>query len=240
MNSTVRKSTFVFLFILNYSTVFSQDSNNTCKVKLNSISGVYVGECKKGLAHGKGESNGILRYVGNFKNGLPNGKGILYIGDNFFDGNFQDGIKEGKGEMHYSRVNNSDSIIKGYWSGDEFRGKTYKTYQTDAVSKFDRVEISPTNESGNRIIIEISTTSDVPSGQFNDVGGHLVLTELISVKLNSLLKLITSTESSLKSTWTFEVTEFPITLRGVLSNGKTFNLELYKSANWTFRIFMNK
>jgi hypothetical protein len=231
---------FVFLIFFKQSILFSQDSTNTCKVELKSISGIYVGECKKGFAHGKGESKGIFRYVGNFKYGLPNGKGILYMGGVFFDGNFQDGIKEGKGEMHYLRNNNIDSIIKGYWSGDEFRGKNYKTYQTDAVSKFDRVEISPTNESGNKITIEISTTSDNPSGQLYGAGGHLVLTELMSVKLNSLLKLITSSESSLKSTWTFEVTEFPITLRGVLSDGKIFNLELYKSANWTFRIFMNK
>ena len=238
MNSTLRISIFILLGILNQSILFSQDTTHTCKVELKSIAGVYVGECKKGFAHGKGESKGIFKYVGNFKYGLPNGKGILYTGDNFFDGNFQDGLKEGKGEMHYLRSNNTDSIIKGYWSGDEFRGKTYKTYQTDAVSKFDRVEVSPSSESGNRITIEISTTTDNPGGQL--YSGHLGLTELMSVKINSLLKLIASSESPLKSSWTFEVTEFPITLRGVLSDGRIFNLELYKSADWMFRIYMNK
>ena len=57
--------------------------------------------------------------------------------------------------MHYVKPGNADSIIKGYWSGNEYRGKSYKTYQTDAVSKFDRVEVSPTSESGNRINLAV-------------------------------------------------------------------------------------
>jgi len=238
MKIIIPRTIFIFLILLKQLSLFSQDTTKTCKVLLESIAGSYSGDCKKGYAHGKGESKGIFRYVGNFKYGLPDGKGILYSGDIFFDGNFQDGIKEGKGEMHYLKGNNPDSIIKGYWSGNIFRGKSYKTYETDAVSKFDRVEISPTSQSGNRITIEISTTSDNPGGQL--YSGHLELTELISVKLNSLLKLIDKYQSTVKSSWTFEITEFPITLRGVLSDGKSFNLELYKAANWTFRIFMNK
>jgi len=238
MNTIIKRTTLIFFTLFHHSSLFSQDTTQTCKVLLESIVGTYSGDCKKGYAHGKGESKGIFRYVGNFRNGMPDGKGVLYSGDNYFDGNFQDGIKEGKGEMHYLKANNPDSIIKGYWSGNIFRGKTYKTYETDAVPKFDRVEISPTSQSGNRITIEISTTSDNPGGQL--FSGHLELTELMSVKLNSLLKLIDSYQSSNKSTWTFEITEFPITLRGVLSDGKNFNLELFKAANWTFRIFMNK
>lgn len=238
MTSIIRVLTFILIFKSSFA--YSQDSTKSCKVLMETIAGEYTGECKKGFAHGKGESKGLFSYTGNFKNGLPNGKGIFYFNGNFFDGNFLDGLKEGKGEMHYIRAGNPDSIIKGYWSGNEYRGKSYKTYQTDAVSKFDRVEVSPTSESGNRITIEISTTSDAPSGQIYNAGGHLVLIELISVKLNSLLKLVSSSESSLKNSWTFEITEFPITLRGRLSDGKDFNLELYKCANWIFRIFMNK
>ena len=231
----------LFSFLLSSPLILrAQDSVNTCKVLLESIKGEYTGECKKGLAHGKGESKGIFRYAGDFKYGLPNGKGILYSGSNFFDGTFQNGIKEGKGEMHFIRINNTDSIIKGYWSGDEFRGKSYKTYQTDAISKFDHVEVSPTSGAGSRITVEISTTSrDLDSPTYNP-RVSVVLTELISVKLRSLIKLLSTSESANKSTWTFEITEFPITLRGELSNGQNFNLDLYKSADWMFRIFINK
>jgi hypothetical protein len=228
----------VFLFFTR-SDAHAQDTASTCKVLMEAIKGEYTGECKKGFAHGKGESKGMWRYAGNFKNGLPNGKGILYATTYFFDGNFLDGLKEGKGEMHYTRPNETDSIIKGYWSGDEYRGKSYITYVTDAVPKFDRVEISPTAESGNRITIEIATTSSA-NGGFSSQSVSIFLTELMSVKLRSLLKLVNSFDSPLKSTTVFEITEFPITLRGVLSNGQNFNLELYKSANWTLRIFINK
>lgn len=231
---------FLPLALLPVLSSTAQDSIPACKVTMESLKGSYTGECKKGLAHGKGEARGLYRYVGNFKNGLPNGKGIMYYGENFFDGNFQDGLKEGKGEMHFL-ANGKDSIIKGYWSGDIYRGKTYKTYETDASSKFDRVEISPSPESGNRITIEISTTSnDFSKGGAGSPRPSISLTELMSVKLNSLLKLVSSTESAIRYSWTFELTEFPVTLRGVLSNGQDFNLELYKSANWSFKIFLNR
>ena len=222
--------------------IYAQDSTQECKVLLQTISLQYKGDCKKGLANGKGEARGVHHYIGSFKNGLPNDKGTYYYSDYiFYTGNFQDGIKEGKGEMHYVRNNMADSIIKGYWSADEYRGKSYVTYITDVVPKFDRVDISSTPQSGNRISLEISTTSNSPDGQlYAAKGDHLFLTELISVRNNSLIKLLSSTESPLKSTWVFEITQFPITLRGSLSNGQIFNVELYKSANWTFRLFLNK
>lgn len=239
MNAFYPGLIFVLIFLIRPD-VYAQDTSRTCKVLMEAIKGEYTGECKKGLGHGKGESKGLLKYAGNFKYGLPNGKGILYAAAYFFDGNFLNGLKEGKGEMHYIRPGETDSIIKGYWSGDEYRGKNYTTYVTDAVPKFDRVEVSPTTESGNRITIEISTTSNNPNSGYSNPRVSASLTELMSVKLRSLLKLLNSFDTPLKSTWVFEITEFPITLRGVLSNGQNFNLELYKSANWTFRIFINK
>lgn len=239
MYTFTRGLIFVLLLFIR-SDAYAQDTASTCKVLMEAIKGEYAGECKKGVAHGKGEAKGLWRYAGNFKNGLPNGKVILYAAAYFYDGNFLDGLKEGKGEMHYIRSGETDSIIKGYWSGDEYRGKSYTTYVTDAVPKFDRVEISPTTESGNRITIEIATTSNSAYGGFSNPSVSVRLTELMSVKLRSLLKLVNSFDSPLKSTTVFEITEFPITLRGVLSNGQNFNLELYKSASWTFRIFINK
>ena len=50
--------------------IFAQ---NPCKVLMKEISGSYSGECKKGLADGKGEAKGVDRYIGAFKKGLPDG-----------------------------------------------------------------------------------------------------------------------------------------------------------------------
>jgi len=47
-------------------------------------------------------------------------------------------------------------------------------------------------------------------------------------------------ESSFKSSVTYELTGFPCQLIGTFSNGETFTLELYKSANWKVRFFVNK
>ncbi len=112
------------LLLLWCNSLFAIDSTQACRVDMASLAGTYRGECKKGLANGKGEAIGIVHYyTGIFKNGLPNGKGIYHFHeDQYYTGNFQDGIKEGKGEMHYMRHNLPDSVVKGYWSGDEFRG----------------------------------------------------------------------------------------------------------------------
>ncbi len=234
-------SLFFFITCFNQITL-AQESVDSCKVLSKSINLEYRGPCKKGLANGIGEAKGIHQYKGNFKNGYPNGNGIYYYSDNmYFDGNFQNGIKEGKGEMHYKKNEQPDSIVKGYWSADVYRGKNYVTYTTDAVAKFDQVDISPSSQSGNKVTIEISNTSKSLDGKiYNSRGLDIYLTELVSMKSNSLLKLLSTNDSQLKSIWVFEVTEFPIQLRGVLSNGQNFNLELYKCADWLVRLFMNK
>jgi hypothetical protein len=125
MNYQLRRlKTVCMLFILCCGKLYAQDSASACQVKMVNIMGSYAGECKNSLANGKGEAKGADRYVGVFKNGLPNGKGTYYYGDNlYYSGNFQDGLKEGKGEIHNLGSNTKDSLIAGFWSADEYRGK---------------------------------------------------------------------------------------------------------------------
>ncbi len=86
--------------------------------------------------------------------------------------------------MHYLSGEKKDSVIKGYWSGNEYRGKKYKTYNFNAASRFDRWDVSPTAESGNMIMFEISTTSGSPKGLPSDLSGKpgyvMTLSELVS------------------------------------------------------------
>ncbi len=53
----------------------------------------YHGECKKGLAHGKGEAFGRDHYIGEFKKGWPNGNGLYKWnnGDNY-EGEWKKGV----------------------------------------------------------------------------------------------------------------------------------------------------
>ena len=115
----------------------AQEIQKPCKVILKSIEGSYIGECKNGLANGKGEAVGAYSYKGMFKNGLPNGVGTFYYGDSIYHiGIFMDGLKEGKGEMHFSIKGKADSVVKGYWSANEFRGKDYITYKFKSNFRF--------------------------------------------------------------------------------------------------------
>ena len=235
---------FLFPVILYFNKLQAQDGVQTCKVVFESLLGDYKGECKNDLAEGQGEAKGIHhRYIGAFKNGLPNGYGTYYYSDSvYYAGLFLDGIKEGKGEMHYLSGEKKDSVIKGYWSGNEYRGKKYKTYNFNAASRFDRWDVSPTAESGNMIIFEISTTSGSPKGLPSDLSGKpgyvMTLSELVSN--DPLLRFISKADNPTISYSTYEVSRFPVILYGTLSNGETFQLDLYKSAKWKVKLFVNK
>ena len=67
----------------------------------------------------------------------------------------------------------------------------------------------------------------------------LFIVELISPNGDFIRKLsdyVTSTKSSI----TYELSKFPIKLVGTLSNGKRFELELFKSAKWTAKFYSSK
>jgi hypothetical protein len=90
------------------------------------LSGDYSGECRKGLAHGKGISKGIDTYEGEFRKGLPEGRGVYRWADGtFYEGFWKMGLREGAGKMFYS-----DSTITGFWKADKYTGKVdIKSYE---------------------------------------------------------------------------------------------------------------
>lgn len=117
----ITKSKLIFILIaasLFSMKIMAQDTQ--CKVLMPSISGTYTGECKKGLAQGKGISQGIDRYEGQFIKGLPQGKGTYTWADgSVYTGEWQKGVRDGEGEMMHS----GGTTEKGYWKGDKYVGK---------------------------------------------------------------------------------------------------------------------
>jgi len=101
-----------------------QDSE--CKVSMPRISGTYKGECKKGLAHGRGIAQGIDSYEGEFRRGLPEGRGVYRWADGtFYEGYWKRGLREGAGKMIFP-----DSTITGFWKADKYAGKEeIKSYE---------------------------------------------------------------------------------------------------------------
>ena len=231
---------------VSYEYSLNQDSTAPCKVELSYLIGSYQGECKNGFANGQGEAVGIHHYNGVFKNGLPDGKGTYYFTDgSYYSGSFQDGIKEGRGEMHFVRKDLPDSVIKGYWSGDQYKGKVYNTYRFSTSETFDLIEISPSAQSGNSITIELSTTSGAPDGTAvsltgkNRSGYVLTLTDIFSTNGCNVIKTLSTTTTS-RSSYTYTLSNFPANLFLTLSNGRTIELDLYKSAKWLVRLNLNK
>lgn len=175
---------------------------------------------------------------------MPNGKGTYYYnGDTvYYSGNFLDGLKEGEGEMHYIHTGMQDSVIKGYWSGNEYRGITYVAYKTDAFSKFDNVDVIPSGESGNTLTVEIITTSGSPDGtatnSLGSAGYILSILQMISLD-GSTMRMLQHSASAFKNSFTYELPNFPCNLEIVFSDGRDITLDLYKSANWRARFFLN-
>jgi hypothetical protein len=230
----------VMLFL--HTNLFAQDT--TCKVLVLNIGASYKGDCKGGLAHGQGEATGRHRYTGTFKYGKPNGYGMYYYDDSSYHaGFFLDGQKEGKGEMHYTHKGRPDSTIKGYWSGNEFRGKKYTTYAFDGASKFDRYEINGTPETGRTISFDISSTSGSPVGipsDFQGNPGYVLRLDDLNAGNNVIIRLLSSVDTPTKSHVTYDISAFPVILYATMSNGDSFKLELFKPATWTVRLYINK
>jgi hypothetical protein len=108
--------TFTCIFLASGIPVYAQMDG--CTVKLPEISGKYSGGCKKGLAHGKGISQGIDQYDGQFRKGLPNGTGKYTWSDGtYYEGQWKKGIREGKGTMVYK-----DSTVTGFWKNNTYAG----------------------------------------------------------------------------------------------------------------------
>ena len=239
MKSSHYSAIIFIICFFDASILKAQEDTSWCKVKVKNLVGTYTGGCKLGFADGKGDAKGIEHYAGNFKNGFPNGAGIYHYNDSMYhDGNFQDGLKEGKGESHYLQKGKPDSIVKGYWSGDVFRGSKYVTYNFSTTGLFDLIEVTPSNHGGNTLTIELGTTSGTPNGA-GPSGVVLSLASIVS-PTGCILKMRSKMESSFKSYVTIDLVGFPCKLFGTLSNNETFDLELYKSADWKLRLFKNQ
>jgi hypothetical protein len=135
---------FIGLMLLSQTWLMAQD----CKVLTDALQGMYEGDCKNGLAHGKGQAFGKDTYTGSFKNGLPHGKGIYkWSTGEVYDGEWNMGKREGEG--NYTR---HDTVMAGLWKDDEYKGP--KPLAPKIIQKNNIVSTTFTRPGdGNRISI---------------------------------------------------------------------------------------
>jgi len=145
---------FLIFFLLITNCALGQQTG--CKVMMPSIAGAYSGDCKKGLASGKGIAQGIDHYDGQFIKGLPQGNGIYtWANGSYYQGQWAKGRKEGIGKMVY-RTSDRDSVVTGYWNKDRFTGKiVYSPYSITRNRGVVRFGFRKITDSGDDILIKI-------------------------------------------------------------------------------------
>ena len=130
----------LILFPVLVSGNIAYQQEQDCKVLKPAITGSYTGDCKNGLADGKGVARGIDYYEGQFDKGLPSGKGTYKWADGtYYEGHWENGNRDGSGKMVYR-----DSTISGYWKDDIYAGKKlippYEVMRTESVSRFNIIK----------------------------------------------------------------------------------------------------
>lgn len=217
-------SFFAFnLFLAGF--IYAQD----CEVLKKSISGIYEGDCKKGKAHGKGTAKGEDSYTGEFRKGLPHGFGIYTWGDGkIYEGDFKNGSMEGEGKMTISTKNKADSVVTGFWKGNEYLGKykyDFKEYSRSANVLSLRVSEmkNPSEKDRNTLLISISEKGQAV---FNP-----------EIFINSVVGNHGNIVPSSRSV-RVEVLSFPI--RFTLSySGQTVDLEIYRAGTYNILLDFN-
>ena len=156
-------------FLLAIGASYSAQAQSDCKVYPSKITDYYVGECKKGLAHGMGKAEGIDVYEGRFRKGYPDGIGTYtWKNGNSYVGEFDKGLKDGEGEFSF-KMYGKDTTTVGFWRDDEYIGKEnkppYKVLQKMSVDR-----LSFKNSESERDLIEIEFyKSGVRNGSVNNL-----------------------------------------------------------------------
>ncbi|KAB2312220.1 hypothetical protein F8A87_05830 [Betaproteobacteria bacterium SCN2] len=119
-----------------------EEKTLTCVVRDVNISAEYSGECKDGLAQGKGVAKGRDKYEGSFAKGLPHGSGIYtwnHTGNGaVWDGQFYRGERSGLGTLSVD-MGNKDAqleyikkdgalegnkyVVRGFWLNGKLMAK---------------------------------------------------------------------------------------------------------------------
>lgn len=170
-------------------------SQKKCEVLKVDISGEYKGDCKNGLAHGKGYSVGENKYEGEFKKGLPNGYGtIIYSDGGKYIGQWKKGLRHGEGK-YVIKSNGQDSIKDGIWKLDRYIGKKpVKQYVIIKKNSVSRYTFRKVGENLNQVTIKVRMNGQAlnsalenisaTSGNRTNYNGYVVFENINSYPFN--------------------------------------------------------
>jgi hypothetical protein len=178
----------LFALLVSALSVYSQDTTS-CRVLMKEIAGTYKGDCKNGVADGKGTATGVEKYTGEFKNGLPDGKGkYTYRNGDIYSGYWTNGLKNGKGKYTYT-VNGESTTVEGYWKNGDYTGisNTDEFYRVTNKTHIENYSIKKLEGDGDKISVFFeranlkTTPSDlqitVSSGDLNQGNRCITITQ---------------------------------------------------------------
>ncbi len=133
-----------------------------CKVLPEPISGTYTGDCKDGLAHGRGTATGEDTYTGIFREGLPHGRGTyVYANGDRYRGYWKNGLRHGKGRFRYT-LGGKKQTLRGYWKEGEYAGTenpdvAFRVVAATGIMNHKIEKKRQRREGGNEIVISIQS-----------------------------------------------------------------------------------
>ena len=195
---------------------------NACEVKMETIMGVYTGECAEGKANGKGKSVGTDQYEGDFKNGYPDGSGRYTWKDgHYFIGIYKKGHKDGAGDMYYKSASGGDSVITGFWKKDKYIGLYEKQYVILSTSgRVNKADCRLTDKKGEDILITVHQVT----GGLQSINNITTITGTFYSKNNQLM-----TNSSLTK---LQQVTFPFQAIFYFSNGESTEILFNEKGNY--------
>lgn len=211
-----------------------------CTVKKKELSGQYEGECKKGVANGKGKATGEDSYSGDFKNGLPDGEGkYQWKNGDWYEGHFEKGLRAGQGTMHYADKPAYDTL-DGFWKKDKYIGKYERPYlvhsRTHTINQID-VNRDESSQSKEIIIYTESITGGVKA----PLGGEIPRPKVTGVEiLKGLYVQQFDQDLNVKRTaTTFRMVQFPFRAR-ISIGTDILDIELLEEGRWVIELKLQR
>jgi len=219
----------LFLSIITFTIVSIQISaQESCKVLITEIDSIYIGKCKKGFAHGKGEAIRVDSYTGRFANGLPSGKGTYtWANGDIYVGNWKKGKQNGEGTL-ILKIRERDSIIDGLWEDNNYLGPKPMPPRVKTKVSVDRFSFRLTAGIKNRVLIDIYQNGSRNTGVSN-----------------FLMSTSNGVETHLGYSVGYDYIEFPVTIRVhylTINKFKSeefqviFEFEISQSGDWRVEI----
>lgn len=219
----IMKKLFVILILIT-AFLSSKAQKADCQVLLDSLKGIYEGDCKNGKAEGKGKATGTDIYDGEFKKGLPEGAGkYTWKNGNYYYGSWKKGLKDGKGELHVME-NNLESVKKGYWKKDKYVGLHEEPYKIiSTTSPIGRVEVNNMDKNSNSVTVTVT----------NSAGINVTMTEFQIAK--GTYERRSNSRLSSSDITTFSDVVFPFEAIFNFGNS-TLQIEIYEKGAWEITV----